>query len=83
VLVVVDFAPHLLEFLRDEHAHHRLGFTDAEVGKWCQAAGLDPAPPQHLIGDPLTVAIWTSYRPATVQPETQPDLAAPEQVLQP
>ena len=30
-LVVVDFAPHELEFLRDEHAHRRLGFADAEV----------------------------------------------------
>jgi ArsR family transcriptional regulator len=83
VLVVVDFAPHVLEFLRDEHAHHRLGFTDAEVADWCQAAGLDPAPPRHLKGDPLTVAIWTSHRQAVVQPEVRPGLAAPEQVLQP
>ena len=41
VLVVVDFAPHALEFLRDEHAHRRLGFADAEVAEWCRAAGLD------------------------------------------
>ena len=26
-LLVVDFAPHDLEFLRDEHAHRRLGFA--------------------------------------------------------
>ena len=63
VLVVVDFAPHGLEFLREEHAHRRLGFADAEVAEWCAAAGLDPAPARHLPGDPLTVVIWTAYRP--------------------
>jgi ubiquinone/menaquinone biosynthesis C-methylase UbiE len=62
VLVVADFAPHALEFLREEQAHRRLGFADGEVAEWCRAAGLDPAPAQHLPGDPLTVVIWTAYR---------------------
>jgi len=62
VLIVVDFAPHTLEFLRDEQAHRRLGFADGEVADWCRAAGLDPAPARHLSGDPLTVVIWTAYR---------------------
>jgi ubiquinone/menaquinone biosynthesis C-methylase UbiE/DNA-binding transcriptional ArsR family regulator len=66
ILVLVDFAPHALEFLRDEHAHRRLGFTDTEVAEWCDAAGLDPTPPRYLPGDPLTVVIWTAHRaPAT------------------
>src|SRR5205807_5400648 len=56
LLVVVDFAPHALEFLRDEQAHRRLGFADADVDEWCLAAGLKPAPARHLPGDPLTVA---------------------------
>jgi ubiquinone/menaquinone biosynthesis C-methylase UbiE len=64
ILVLVDFAPHSLEFLRDEHAHRRLGFSDAEVAEWCHAAGLDPASPRHLPGDPLTVVIWTAQRRA-------------------
>jgi ArsR family transcriptional regulator len=68
VLVVVDFAPHALEFLRDEHAHRRLGFADAEVAEWCRAAELEPAPPMHLPGNPLTVTIWTAYRPRAAQP---------------
>ena len=83
VLVVVDFAPHLLEFLRDEHAHHRLGFSDAEVAEWCREAGLEPAPARHLKGDPLTVAIWAAYRRPAIRAEARPDIAAPEQVLQP
>jgi ubiquinone/menaquinone biosynthesis C-methylase UbiE len=64
VLVLVDFAPHALEFLRDEHAHRRLGFSDSEVAEWCRAAGLDAASPRHLPGDPLTVVIWTAHRQA-------------------
>jgi len=61
-LVVVDFAPHALEFLRDEHAHRRLGFADADVDDWCRGAGLQPTSPRRLPGDPLTVVIWTARR---------------------
>jgi ubiquinone/menaquinone biosynthesis C-methylase UbiE len=61
LLVIVDFAPHALEYLRAEHAHRRLGFTDAEIAEWCRAAGLEPAPPRHLPGEPLTVVIWTAH----------------------
>src|SRR5271168_1851144 len=72
-LIVVDFAPHSLEFLRNEHAHRRLGFADNEVAAWCGAAGLDPAPPRHLVGDPLTVVIWTAQRPAPAKPRFAED----------
>jgi len=64
ILVLVDFAPHALEFLREEHAHRRLGFADAEVAEWCRAAGLDSALSRHLPSDPLTVVIWTAQRRA-------------------
>ena len=67
ILVLVDFAPHALEFLRDEHAHRRLGFSDAEVTEWCRTAGLDPASRRYLPGDPLTVVIWTAQRPAILE----------------
>lgn len=39
-LIVVDFAPHELEFLRSEHAHRRLGFTHAQIAGWFTEAGL-------------------------------------------
>ena len=74
ILVLVDFAPHALEFLRDEHAHRRLGFADSEVAEWCEAAGLDPATPRRLPGDPLTVVIWTAQRPAPMSLHVAEDL---------
>lgn len=40
-LVVVDFAPHGLEFLRDEHAHQRLGISDRQIADWFAEVGLD------------------------------------------
>ncbi len=61
-LVIVDFAPHALEFLRKEQAHRHLGFGDAEVTQWCREAGLVPEPVRHLIGQPLTVSIWVAWR---------------------
>jgi SAM-dependent methyltransferase len=64
ILVLADFAPHTLEFLRNEHAHRRLGFGDSEIAEWCRAAGLDPTLPRQLPGDPLTVVIWTAHRRA-------------------
>ena len=39
-LLVVDFAPHELEFLREQSAHRRLGFSRAQLGRMLEAAGL-------------------------------------------
>src|ERR1700683_2292446 len=47
-LLVVDFAPHDLEFLREEHAHRRLGFASEAVTQWLEAAGLDVMRQQTL-----------------------------------
>ncbi|RMF24460.1 MAG: methyltransferase domain-containing protein [Deltaproteobacteria bacterium] len=69
-LIAVDFAPHQLEFLRTEYEHRRLGFSDAEVQRWCRAAGLDRLQVQRLeaagrAGDrSLTVCIWTALKAA-------------------
>ena len=40
-MVIVDFAPHNQEFLRDQHAHARLGFSDEQIGQWVSEAGLE------------------------------------------
>lgn len=68
-LLIVDFAPHGLEFLRDEHAHRRLGFADAEVGQWARAAGLGLEAPRALApkGDGLTVKIWVARQTAAAE----------------
>jgi DNA-binding transcriptional ArsR family regulator/SAM-dependent methyltransferase len=65
-LLIVDFAPHRLEFLRELHQHRRLGFSDDEMRRWLDAAGLEPAPLIALppaTGEGLTVKIWSAARP--------------------
>jgi ArsR family transcriptional regulator len=62
-ILVVDFAPHKLEFLREAQAHRRLGFAPAQVESWLDEAGLDCmltrdiAPPKKG-DDQLTVSLW-------------------------
>jgi ubiquinone/menaquinone biosynthesis C-methylase UbiE len=62
-LIVVDFAPHDLEFLRETQAHRRLGFAPDQVGAWLREAGLqvvsqrDLAAPRQ-VAQGLTVSIW-------------------------
>jgi ArsR family transcriptional regulator len=71
-LSIVDFAPHGLEALRDEHAHRRLGFFDAEVAGWMAAQGLRPLSPAHLPGKELTVVVWTADKPITPDRPKEP-----------
>ncbi|MHB1104081.1 MAG: ArsR/SmtB family transcription factor [Devosia sp.] len=60
-MLIVDFAPHELEFLRSHHAHRRLGLGDQQMAGWARAAGLRVAelktfPPSNGAG--LTVCLW-------------------------
>lgn len=60
-LLVVDFAPHGLEFLRSEHEHRRLGFADAEMAEWFSMAGVSAPKVKTLAPGSqgkLTVKIW-------------------------
>ena len=68
-LLIVDFAPHELESLREEHQHRRLGFSDDEIARWLADAGLAPDPPVALPPDTdgLTVTIWAATRPALAE----------------
>lgn len=63
-LVIVDFAPHDLEYLRDEHSHRRLGFSREEIADWCAQAGLSVHHALSLPGKPLTVFLWVAERAA-------------------
>jgi ArsR family transcriptional regulator len=71
-LLIIDFAPHRLEHLRDEHQHRRLGFSDREMRDWLAGAGLTSSAPIALPPDTdgLTVSIWTAERPAERQAVT-------------
>jgi len=69
-LLIVDFAPHSLEFLREAHQHRRLGLSDAEMDRWLTAAGMGAAEPVSLppVGEKgLTVKIWTAPKEAAEQ----------------
>ncbi len=64
-LIIADFAPHRLEFLREQHQHRRLGFPEPEMARWLADAGLSDLrvtslPPADKAG--LTVKIWTAER---------------------
>lgn len=65
-LLIVDFAPHGLEFLRAEHQHRRLGFADDEMVRWLAEAGLTSETPIALAPDKegLTVKVWSARRAA-------------------
>lgn len=65
-LLIVDFAPHNFEQLREEHQHRRLGFADEEIAGWLEQSGLQAAAPIILPPDRegLTVHIWTGTRVA-------------------
>lgn len=70
-ILIVDFAPHDLEFLRDELAHRRLGFSDKEVQGWFDALGLKsqqslaiaPHEGAQSGGGKLIVKIWAATVP--------------------
>lgn len=62
-LLLVDFAPHSEESLREHHAHRRLGFSTDDIAHWCDMAGLRAHEAVRLHGAPLTVVIWDCTLP--------------------
>ena len=62
-MLIVDFAPHGLEFLRTHHAHRRLGLSEMQMAGWARAAGLAVTelkcfPPDKHVAEGLTVCLW-------------------------
>lgn len=61
-ILIVDFAPHDLEFLRAEHAHRRLGLSREQMAGWAAIAGLDVLSMRDFPSDTkdrgLTVCLW-------------------------
>jgi ubiquinone/menaquinone biosynthesis C-methylase UbiE/DNA-binding transcriptional ArsR family regulator len=69
-LLIADFAPHDLEFLRADHAHRRLGIAPEAMVAWLERAGLELeahqslAPPDAGQVQGLTVSLWLARRAA-------------------
>jgi ubiquinone/menaquinone biosynthesis C-methylase UbiE/DNA-binding transcriptional ArsR family regulator len=88
-LLIVDFAPHNLEFLRETYAHERLGFPAATVDQWLRDAGLTATKVQNLkpvsaaassdgqISNQLTVSLWLATRPSLSHDDTIEATSAP------
>ncbi len=57
-LLIADFAKHDKEELRSEHAHARLGFSEDNMKRLFQSAGLDLEQSRTLEGGELKVKIW-------------------------
>jgi ubiquinone/menaquinone biosynthesis C-methylase UbiE len=79
-LAIADFAPHGLEFLREDYAHRRLGFSDREVKSWFDAAGLkandsDTIAPEKPSPEKLTVKVWLAAKPSEHNKEVKKEAA--------
>jgi ArsR family transcriptional regulator len=86
-LLIVDFAPHELEFLREDYAHERLGFAGPLIAQWFADCGVElveardlvPRGPATAPATPvapsqkgkLTVSLWLARRPAAAGAETE------------
>jgi ubiquinone/menaquinone biosynthesis C-methylase UbiE len=62
-LLIVDFAPHRLEELRESHAHRRLGISTEQMASWLRNANLQcqdhkTLPPKQVASDGLSVSLW-------------------------
>jgi ubiquinone/menaquinone biosynthesis C-methylase UbiE len=69
-LLIVDFAPHELEHLREQHAHRRLGIAPDIMASWLKRADLKVMQ-ERILPSPkgngsagLTVSLWLAKRPA-------------------
>ncbi len=62
-LIIVDFLPHNLEFLREKHAHRRLGISPQSISQWAGYCGLNLISAEQLSpagsdSHSLSVGLW-------------------------
>ena len=87
-LLIVDFAPHEHDFLRETQRHERLGFETETVGQWLADAGLTVAetlalPPKLVDGTAqLTVSLWLATRSAALLASTKTSISSPRATLE-
>jgi ubiquinone/menaquinone biosynthesis C-methylase UbiE len=77
-LLVIDFAPHDLEFLREEHAHRRLGFAPETVTQWMEQAGLEAVSQRSLApgsDGKIAVSLWLARDPRVLLADSVREVA--------
>lgn len=67
-LAIIDLAPHNLEYLREDHAHVRLGFSHEAMIEWLTRVGLEieevvDVKPAKAGPNSLTVTMWLARQP--------------------
>ena len=67
-VLIVDFAPHEQEFLREEQEHRYLGIKHEQIRRWSAGAGLEVTHHESLHPEAdkqggLTVSLWMAMRP--------------------
>ena len=76
-LLVVDFGPHDLDYLREEFAHQRLGFSDDQMAGWFADSQMQVAemtvlePSGTRRSERLTVALWMGQKMDVVGIDTR------------
>lgn len=71
-LLIVDFAPHEQEFLREDQEHRYLGIKHEQIRRWSAGAGLEVTHHESLLPDTdteggLTVSLWMTARPLSAR----------------
>ncbi|MCT7374986.1 ArsR/SmtB family transcription factor [Chelativorans salis] len=84
-LVILDFAPHGHEFLREEHAHLRLGFADRQIAEWLGEAELDleetcAFAPEGEAAEGLTVKLWLARDRRILMADSETEMQAREEI---
>jgi ubiquinone/menaquinone biosynthesis C-methylase UbiE len=79
-LLVVDFAPHEQEFLREQFAHRRLGFARETVTQWMGVSGLEALAYKSLPPEPdgdgkIAVSLWLARDMRAVMASTEREVA--------
>jgi ArsR family transcriptional regulator len=83
-LLIVDFAPHGIEAMRDDYAHRRLGFERGLVESWLRRSGLARSHYQAISppkdgGGKLTVSLWLAIKePRAARNKREKAETAPE-----
>lgn len=70
-MLIVDFAPHEQEFLREEQEHRYLGIKQEQMERWASSANLTLDRHEALLPEPdtdggLTVSLWLATRSADI-----------------